>query len=85
MPNYNFRNTNTGEEFTEFMSMSDLDKYLADNPHIEQVVVAPAIVSGISTRLKPDRPFREFLGNIAKKNKGVKINDFGGGGGQGVI
>jgi hypothetical protein len=85
MPTYNFINKKTGEEYSEIMSISELEVYLKENPQIEQSLCAPAIVSGISTRLRPDRGFRELLGRINKGKKGPKINDFGGGGGQGVI
>ena len=37
MPTYSFKDNNTGEEFDEFMGMSEKDQYLEDNPHISQV------------------------------------------------
>jgi hypothetical protein len=36
MPTYNFRNKDTGEETEITMSMSELDQYKEDNPHLEQ-------------------------------------------------
>lgn len=77
MPTYNFINTETNEEYSLFMSMSECDKYLEDNPHIKQSLTAPAIVSGRSMQ-KPDKGFREILSNIQKRNPGSKINTFGG-------
>ena len=35
MPNYNFRNVNTGVEWTDFMSMTDKDKLLEQNKDIK--------------------------------------------------
>lgn len=69
MPTYTFRNTETGEETTEYMSISELDKFLKKNKNIEQVIGAPAI--GDSVRLglkKPDNAFRDHLKEIKKKH-----------------
>jgi hypothetical protein len=76
MPSYNFRNKQTGEEFTEFVRLSELDKYLVDNPHLEQSVnTPPAIVSGIEGRLRPDQGFRDILREQKKFYK-TDINTF---------
>lgn len=69
MPSYTFINKDTGEETTEFMSISDLDDFLKSNKHLEQVIGAPAI--GDSVRLglkKPDNAFRDHLKEIKKKH-----------------
>lgn len=79
MPTYNFLNTQTNEEFQDFMSISALDKFLADNPHITQMVSAPAISSGRGTG-KPDQGFRDILKEMKKTHsKGITrstINTF---------
>lgn len=41
MPTYSFRDKNTGEEFDAFMSISELDKFLEENPHLEKLLSAP--------------------------------------------
>lgn len=41
MPTYSFRDKNTGDEFDLFMSISELDKFLEENPHIEKLLSAP--------------------------------------------
>jgi hypothetical protein len=79
MPTYNFINNDTGEEYSEFMSMSDLDEYLKSNPNVVQLVNdAPALVSGVSQ--KPDQGFRDLLKDMKKNNsKGFQkssINTF---------
>jgi len=78
MPTYNLMNTKTKEEFEMFMSYSDLEKYLAENPQVQQQVSAPAIVSGIAT--KPDTGFRDVLKRIKRENsRGFKrstVNTF---------
>ena len=37
MPNYDFLNTQTGEQF-ERTSMNEREQYLANNPHIQQLL-----------------------------------------------
>lgn len=68
MPTYNFINTETGEEFEEFMSISALDSYLQENPHVTQLVSgAPMVVSGRGMG-KPDQGFRDLLKDMKKKH-----------------
>jgi hypothetical protein len=79
MPTYNFLNNETGEEFTEFMGISEVEEYLKNNPNITQLVnEAPGLVSGVS--MKPDQGFRDLLKDIKKNNsKGFQkssINTF---------
>lgn len=69
MPTYSFLNNKTGEEFTEFMSISELDNFLKENPDIVQLVNgAPMLVSGVNH--KPDQGFRDLLKDIKKKHSG---------------
>jgi len=76
MPSYNFRNKDTGEEWTEFMSMSEQDTFLETNPHIEYVPSfgTPFIDTVKLGRTKPADGFRELLGRIHKRNPGSNIN-----------
>lgn len=41
MPTYSFRDKNNGEEFDVFMSISELDSFLEENPHLEKLMSAP--------------------------------------------
>lgn len=75
MPIYNFRNNETGEEFQDMMSMSELDKYLEENKHITQMLSAPAIVDPTRVGLrKPDSGFRDVLKKIKSKHIRSNIN-----------
>ena len=79
MPTYRFLNTQTNEEFEDFMSISSLETFLKENEHIQQLVNgAPMIVSGVSK--KPDAGFRDLLKDMKKKHsKGITrstINTF---------
>lgn len=66
MPTYNFINTETGEQYSEFMSMSEREKYLKENPHVTQTVAMPPVISGAN--LKPDEGFRDLLKEMKKKH-----------------
>ena len=70
MPTYLFRNKQTGDEFTEFMSISSLNEYLSANPDVEQLINgAPAIGDSIRLGLrKPDDTFRDHLKEMKKKH-----------------
>jgi hypothetical protein len=73
MPIYTFRNNETGEEFDESMMISELDPYLHENPHIEQLIrTATKIVHERGTNLRVDDGFRE---SIAKVKDTYKINN----------
>jgi hypothetical protein len=64
-PSYNFRNEQTGEEYTEFFRMSELDEHLSANPHIKQLPSLTALVDPVRLGVtKPDARFRERLKEI---------------------
>jgi len=76
MPTYRFKNNDLGNEFEEFMSISELDKYLEDNPHLTQLVNgAPLIHSGRGMQ-KPNDGFRDRLKEIKKHHKHSTVNTF---------
>lgn len=80
MPTYKFLNNDTGEEYEEFLKISELDNYLEENPNITQLVNgAPMIASGRGMS-KPDQGFRDLLKDMKKKHsKGITrstINTF---------
>ena len=76
MPTYNFKNTKTGEEWSEFMSISEMEKTI-ENPEIELMISIPSIVSGVDVASnKQSHGFCEVLRNIQKKNPTAKINTF---------
>ena len=75
MPTYNFFNTETGEEFESFMRISERDEYLKSNPHIQPVVTAPAILSGVSTSTQNRVPdgFKEVLSKVSEAHPGSDL------------
>ena len=66
MPTYKFRHRETGEEFEEFMKISDFDEYKELHPHLESVPNGgPAIGDPLRLgRMKPSQDFRDRLKQI---------------------
>ena len=80
MPTYTFEDTKTGEQFEKFMSMSVIDQFKKDNPHLKSIITSgqPVIEAARLGRMKPDQGFRDILTSM-KQNKsytGNKINDW---------
>ena len=66
MPIYQFRNTQTDEEFEVLMKISEREEYLKNNPHIQPILSAPALVTGVSTSNKVPDGFKEVLSKAAE-------------------
>ena len=65
MPTYTFYNKDTDEQFDEFMSWSEREKYLKDNPHIEPMLTTAALVGDhIVNRM--DGGMKETFSRIAE-------------------
>lgn len=69
MPIYEYHNRLTGEVWEEFWSISSHQQFLSENPDIEQVMHAPALVSGIAGLThKNDSGFKDMMSRIATAN-----------------
>lgn len=67
MPLYQFRNTETGEEFEDLISIANKEELLEKNPHIKQVPTTFGIVSGVgSIDSKTDDTWKEVLSKVAE-------------------
>lgn len=68
MPFYTFENTETGEQWTDMMSIADKEAYLSANPNIQQLFVAGLPVHDPYNlgRIKPDGDFQSRLKEIQK-------------------
>ena len=67
MPVYTFLDKKTNEEFTEMMTISEMENYLKKNTHITQVINSINIVSGVSGRsYKTDGGWKDNLSRIAE-------------------
>ena len=69
MPTYDFYNTETGEEFSALMKISERGEFLKANPHIQQVIGATATVSGVSITGKIPDGFKEVLSKVSENHK----------------
>lgn len=77
MPIYSVRNNTTNEEFEVNMKFSELESYLKENPHLQQIFNRfPAFGDPVRLGLrKPDDGFRDVLRKV-KSHKYNTINDF---------
>lgn len=75
MPTYSFINNNTGEEFTDFMSMKEMKVFLSEHPHIMQTFTPPNIGYSYVNK-KPDSGFRDVLKEVKRNNRGSNINTY---------
>ena len=67
MPLYSFKNTKSGEEFEMFMSMDKRERYLKENPNIQQTISKVNIVAGVSgMSYRQDHGWNENLSRIAE-------------------
>ena len=77
MPIYTFRNKNTGEDFDQNMMISELDTFLEENDHLEQIITtASKIVHERGTNLKVDDGFRENISRIKDTYKINAVKDY---------
>lgn len=79
MPSYTFRNKETGEEFTEFMKIAEMEDYLEKNPNIEHIIVSCALVDPANIGVqKPPADFQKYvLGKIRDNAPGAAKETFG--------
>ncbi len=67
MPLYTFKNTKTGKEFTNMMSISEMESYLKKNKHVKQQITSVNIVAGVSgMSYRHDQGWKEVQSKIAE-------------------
>ena len=66
MPNYTWMNKETGEEFTNTMTMAEHEDFVKDNPHLQQVLRNFTMVDPVNVGItKPPADFQKHvLGRI---------------------
>jgi len=76
MPTYTFRNKDDGSVVELEMKISEREKYLTDNPLMEQIhLTMPGFGDVVRLGLrKPDDTFRDILKERARKNPKSTIN-----------
>jgi hypothetical protein len=75
MPTYNFIDTETGEEVEKIMSWSQREEFLKNNPQLEVIIHAPALVSsrGGTNDQKAGDGWKEVLSKVAEKHPGSAV------------
>lgn len=69
MPIYTYIDPETGEQWDELWSYEKHKQFLSDNPNLNQVMYAPALISGIAgVTHKNDSGFKDMMGRIAAAN-----------------
>tara|TARA_A100001015_G_C14704651_1_gene599672 strand:- start:391 stop:711 length:321 start_codon:yes stop_codon:yes gene_type:complete len=68
MPNYTFRDNETGEEFEQFMRMDDKPKFLEDNPNLKFVFKPVALPGDHLMGVGPQETtqFKERMAKISE-------------------
>lgn len=67
MPNYNFRDNETGEEIEVFMKISELDEFKENNPNLTQFLTgAPGFARNSTGGIKNDDGWKENMARIAE-------------------
>jgi hypothetical protein len=66
LPTYDLIDSKTNKIEEVFMSISEMEEYLEQNPHIKIVPAAPAIVSGVNMEHKMDSGWKETLQKISE-------------------
>ena len=73
MPSYSFKNTETGDEWEDILSISEREKFLEQNPHIQQLPSKVSIVGGHGDRIKNDSGWKENMSRIAEAHPGSPL------------
>ena len=67
MPLYTFYNKRNKKEFTEMMSIAEMESYLEKNKHISQRITGINIVAGVSgMSYRSDQGWKEVQSKIAE-------------------
>ena len=76
MPTYTFYNKRTKKEYTDLMSISEMEEYLSKNKHISQVLQPINIVAGVSGLThKNDQGWKENMSRIAEAHPTSPLAD----------
>ena len=73
MPTYNFIDTETDEEFEVVMKIAEREEFLKDNPQVQPIISAPALISGVGAQQKLPEGFKEVLSKVGENHPDSKI------------
>jgi len=73
MPTYNFIDTVTGEEFELIMKIAEREEFLKENPQVQPIISAPALISGSGSYQKVPEGFKEVLSKVGEAHPDSKV------------
>jgi hypothetical protein len=80
MPFYDFMNQETGEVQQIMLSISKLDEFKEQNPHLKLLITgAPSMISGTNHHKKMDNGWKENLARIAEAHPNSALAERQGG------
>jgi len=73
MPTYNFIDTETDEEFEVIMKIAEREEFLKENPQVQPIISAPALISGSGSYQKVPEGFKEVLAKVGENHPDSKV------------
>jgi hypothetical protein len=73
LPTYNFIDTETNEEFEVVMKISEREEFLKENPQVQPIITAPALISGTSSYQKVPEGFKEVLAKVGENHPDSRV------------
>ena len=73
MPTYNFIDTETQEEFEVVMKIAEREEFLKENPQVQPIITAPALISGVGAQQKLPEGFKEVLSKVGEAHPDSKV------------
>ena len=73
MPTYNFIDTETQEEFEVIMKIAEREEFLKENPQVQPIISAPALISGSGSYQKVPEGFKEVLSKVGEAHPDSKV------------
>ena len=74
MPTYVFKDKLTGDQFEKFLSISEKEQFLKDNPNYKSILTAPNIISGARVGTGNLGGFKEVLQKVGEGHPGSAID-----------
>ena len=73
MPTYNFIDTETDEEFEVVMKIAEREEFLKENPQVQPIISAAALISGSGSYQKVPEGFKEVLSKVGEAHPDSRI------------
>ena len=74
MPTYEFENTETGEVFERFLSISSKANFLKNYPNIKQRITTVNVISGARVSTRKLGGFKEVLQKVGEAHPGSAVD-----------